>query len=449
MLLRACDHGHASACGNAAWRLREGTPDGEPDLQHAFRRYTQGCDLGHGPACCEVAGAQRWGRGTPIHPEASAATYAAQCDAGEPCGCHGLPFRMAEGRGRPRDVEGAHAMWRKQCEAGFPVSCTELGTRLVESRHPPEVREEGLQLLRRACDLGAIDACDEAAFRDSDLDQAERVAVWQEGCDRGDGQACRRIANTLDDDPDTARTLRERACQLGVRWGCIDLATDAEPVEQERWYRRGVALGHLHARRKLGDLARESGDIDAALEHYRAACDHEHVPSCRQIVDVQQAKEAPNLTRDAALAPLFRHCDAGVDHACRDLARTLTPIRGQPWFGDPVTRDPRATLAAKRACDRDHGVGCYLLSARLHIGLGSDVDEAAAAAAAERACTLGVNGLGCERLAWHVASGIGMERDPERAEALLQRACDADLDIACMQLTMRRWLAWLPFGGAW
>jgi hypothetical protein len=154
------------------------------------------------------------------------------------------------------------------------------------------------------CALGSGDACATIAYQKlrgftlaQDLDGAQRML--REGCDEGNGKACRFMAElhagwrtgpAVDDndralealqarllDKQRSAELYQRGCDLGDADSCRDLggmlvAGDAAQRDRQRGIvllRRGCELGDVFSCHQLGDALREDGDEAGGLAAHR------------------------------------------------------------------------------------------------------------------------------------------------------------------------------------
>jgi uncharacterized protein len=281
-------------------------------------------------------------------------------------------------------------------------------------------------------------------------------------CDRGDGEACNRLALAYHDgrgvpqDLPRAQTYYGKACDAGVGAGCQN-------------------LGDLHG--QLGAAAKARAAWGKAAEIYRRACDGGALELCVNLgtllEDGRLAAEgsAPGsdaLKRDllAAVALYERACSGGDTGGCVNLASLYTDGRG-------VSKDEaRARSLLTRGCDRlrqarderakneaaDACANLALLVQVKHPQKSVPFHMKACKAGRVGACgNLGVllshckkpdwkaaNALflmGCDggdpqscwNLALSVDAGFGVRRDPAEAQSLRDRACKMGLRRACAE----------------
>lgn len=167
------------------------------------------CRLGDGVACLGEA----WSR-EPREPEAAVAIYQEQCDAGLPRACAEVARAHADGIGVYSSRRTARRMAEPLCASGVGAACVVLG-KLDAANRPARSRaafEEALANGMRGADLELLKTVPEAV----------RVERYGGACAVGLAEPCVQLAEIIwVDDPDRARGLIARSCDLGSVAGCV------------------------------------------------------------------------------------------------------------------------------------------------------------------------------------------------------------------------------------
>jgi TPR repeat protein len=214
-LQRRCDAGLGSACSALAQHYLEGPAK---DPVRAVPLARRACDLGSGAGCFALSSLYGAGEGLP-RDEAQALAFNARAeeltrrevcedDAGSIEACisiiKGLNASNAE-RSTALAPDTAHA----GCAAGDPAMCMDLARLYAQGGGP----------------LGAGGAKKDLAM--AAQFQGKAVALWKERCERGEGAACRVMAQSLaqrgdgqSPDIDRAAAYAKKGCNEGHDPGC-------------------------------------------------------------------------------------------------------------------------------------------------------------------------------------------------------------------------------------
>jgi TPR repeat protein/membrane protease YdiL (CAAX protease family) len=238
----------------------------------------------------------------------------------------------------------------------------------------------------------------------------QSAAQLKRACDRGDGDACGNLAlgyargnNGVSKNLETAASLNERACNVGVAPSCYDLARQSEtrPGKQP--------------------------DLEAAAAFYRKACDSDKTLGCNELATFYE--HGTGLPKNLAMAArLYKQaCDRGRAEACTNLAAQYD--RGNAVGFDAA----RAAHFYQRACDEEDAVACMTLGSRYETGEGVERDLRRAAGLYRTACRRRLLS-GCYNLGRLHQFGIGVEQDSVAAMRLYRLSCERRGDLACLAL---------------
>ncbi|MCB9526673.1 MAG: SEL1-like repeat protein [Myxococcales bacterium] len=149
---QACALGNASACSLAGMVLASDRL-GQPDLEAAEVRWTEGCDHGDGLGCSALG----MHRVRQRRPAEAPPLFQKACDAGHAPGCAQAAdmHRML----REPDHAAAAPLYRKACEGGFAPGCLSLAELVEAGQGVPADPAEATRLTAKACALGLKEAC--------------------------------------------------------------------------------------------------------------------------------------------------------------------------------------------------------------------------------------------------------------------------------------------------
>lgn len=179
-----------------------------------------------------------------------------------------------------KQIKQAAIYYKKACFAQIKpqgTSCYLLALLLSDPK-------EAWSLYQRACSLKEPDGCTSAgeyANKSSDPTLRQKAAaLYQQGCQLGDGRGCHRMARLLfaQKREEPAIPLLKRACTLKYAPGCGYLGWHYETkskdaVRAEKLFRIGCALrgGSIECAR-LGLLLMRKGQPREALRFLRRSC---------------------------------------------------------------------------------------------------------------------------------------------------------------------------------
>lgn len=191
-------------------------------------------DQGSGVASNELGVIYMEGKIAPKNRAAAAHYFAAACQAGNADGCANLATQFLFLREARSDKDVARALNRLERECGKGTdgrSCYLVGFAHETGRGRPVDAERARELYDEGCRRGDLDACKSfARIRCSgngaagELEGARRVL--ETACETGDPESCMYLAyfwlggNGVERDEQRARALLEKACQLGSDQAC-------------------------------------------------------------------------------------------------------------------------------------------------------------------------------------------------------------------------------------
>ncbi|MAK60555.1 MAG: hypothetical protein CMK09_06225 [Ponticaulis sp.] len=154
------------------------------------------------------------------------------CEQGNSNACFFLGLNTQRGFIVDEDADLAFDLFTKGCGLGSQPACHEVGRSFVLGTGVSENIGQGLQRLKANCEGGFALSCDQlVVYLESDdygipADPAAAYKAGQTGCDLGRGMSCSNLAGLISRgighpvDPQLAKTLYTRACELGDQYGC-------------------------------------------------------------------------------------------------------------------------------------------------------------------------------------------------------------------------------------
>ena len=301
LLLRACEAGEITACGNAALvHSRLAVPPPDTDI---YELYARSCHRGDAGSC-SVLGRALSQLTDPEGRELSADYLFRGCHAGSTGACTQLGLAFYDGSGVKTDHAAARALFDRACTDGDQEACTNLGVTYERGDGVTADLPTAKRLYEGACRAGDAVGCSNLGllFRDGlavGQDFGRAAELFERGC-RGDvAYACHARGG-----------MRERA--LGA---VRDLAGAA------RDYEKGCAGGHPASCNDIGRL-RLSGsgvdlDLPAAAELFRKACDAGEPAGCHNLGAMHEEGNGVAKSRERAVELYRKACEAGFALSCR------------------------------------------------------------------------------------------------------------------------------------
>ena len=302
----------------------------------------------------------------------------------------------------------------KRCAKGDAESCYHIGLN-QSSRNPFESRRH----FALACGSGYRKACKELHNASDELLEGgseghrEAVGHLETACGQSYGRSCSSLATALWDgtgtaaDPDRARVLWEKACELKSRIGC----------------RRS---GGIY---EQGELVAK--DLGRALAFFQRSCELELESACADAgrllsvgISPSSMSGDPNDTATpatanpgAAIAPLRKAClEPNVDQVRGDACFTLGTLLAE---GEHVEKDLELAFEAfRKGCSDNHADSCTAAGHAALSGRGLDKDLNAAVQFFGKACR---------------------KKSIEGCRELCRIQCDAGQPHACGRLESEAW----------
>lgn len=300
------------------------------------------------------------------------------CDAGYGHGCALLGLHYQDGLGTAYAPKRAIAVYEKGCRAKAGVACYNLASMYY----------------------GAHGVVADSAKGDALVATARKH--WEAACHGDEPRWCTNLAFLEGDKPDrsTAEKLHQRACDHGVRLGCLG-------VSREKFDRKAITAPEFIAEHeKLCDAGEAS------------ACG---IAGPYLLSGTKMPKDGPR-----GFALVKRGCERGDKQSCLLL--------GNEYSGGPNTkRDLKAALDAfSRACDRAKADACQMIAEQL--ASGRFYKEAAGYA--RRACHMGKK-EGCDLIARQLLTGTGIAKNGREGLRYAWEACARGSGGACGELVRR------------
>jgi TPR repeat protein len=220
---RACEAGDNEACLFYSGFLADS--DSPEDQTRATGMVDDLCRKSLLEACEEMV---RLVTGRPEPDEALAGQYQRlACDLGSATDCIDMAYRAFEGKGVTKDWNLALADFDKGCDLDGRVCYLRSYARVIP-------------LARRGCEAGDSRACaglGKALLVDSSFTIEQAIALFQESCRKGPGDACFNGADIITVPTDQRRALLallEAGCDAGNDGFCLELASEFEATDLGR-----------------------------------------------------------------------------------------------------------------------------------------------------------------------------------------------------------------------
>ena len=421
----------------------KGLPKGKSiDPAHAVKLLDEACDARHGSSCTLLGFLSARGRSKLARDDARAMTYFVKaCAVDDLEGC----INIGDLGVRTAEFAAARVAFQRACELGSGIGCARAGD-LIErgiggAASPSAAQtmfEKSMALLAPKCpeDPGAcvVIGMLEEHGKGVAKDATKAIASYRRGCAGGSGEACMRLATSLDagiagaKDVAGANEAFDKACtrydngdacqKIGERLG---IAKQNLPHAFEL-AKRGCELdpkycGTLAEFYRLG-FGIAAADQSEATRYYKTACEAGG-GWCEAYG--RRAHDGVGTTADpsAAQVALERGCNGGWPVACYQAAQYLISAK---------TDDARAAKIAMLGCDAKHGNSCYLAGWLASVGrTGGLAAPDRALQLFERACDA-TSAVGCNAAGDVYRGGTGTIADPQKAIAFYERACTGTAD---------------------
>lgn len=193
---------------------------------------------------------------------------------------------------------------KKSCELGNAKACIQT------------------EKYQEACDLGNLEGCITLAENSSKGDFSKFSTPREELCKKGDAKACLELAKVAEarKKNDQAKTLSNKACQLGLYEGChfyANLQLKSNPKESLIVLEKMCKQGEEQACEKILEIAQKNKNTDNNLAKMfsKRSCDLGNVSGCSLYADLNM-----ETNFNEAIKPLKKMCEEKNLSACKKMA---------------------------------------------------------------------------------------------------------------------------------
>lgn len=193
---------------------------------------------------------------------------------------------------------------KKSCELGDAKACIQTSK------------------YQEACDLGSLEGCIKLAEFSSKGNFTKFSKPREESCQKGDTKACLEIAKVAEarKKNEQAKTLSNKACQLGLYEGChfyANLQLKSNPKESLIVLEKICKQGEKQACEKILEIAQKNKNIDNNLAKIFSgkSCDLGNVSGCSLYADLNI-----ETNFNEAIKPLKKMCEEKNLSACEKMA---------------------------------------------------------------------------------------------------------------------------------
>lgn len=180
----------------------------------------------------------------------------------------------------------------RDCDAGKPAGCLELAERVkgADEARAKTVVKRGLELAVEACTAGDGSACFaasqvlDAGGPGIDKDVMRAAELRGKACEGGHATTCLRLSTETSKD-DKRIALVDKACALGLRKACSELAAELAPnntMKAAKLIERACQLGDGVWCVRVGEDLAKSNERDKALAMFTRACQLGDEHGCSQ-----------------------------------------------------------------------------------------------------------------------------------------------------------------------
>lgn len=325
----ACD-GHAAwACAALARRYLDGEGTAK-DPKRAVALFAEACEGGDGHACGQLAWIYENGAFGETEDAAKAEAYQRReraahqqgCERGTDSACLALAQHLASGppqeRGTAEAIAGRlRAFWESRCDAGVAAACSRLALLYDDGTFVDEDPQRALALFDRACRLGRAVSCSLGGYRAKALkDDASAAALFTLGCEAEDPIACDEAASDAPSEEARIALLERRRALLGS-------LCDRDHVEA-CWQAANAHVDDTRVLPKDREVARGFKEKEIALR--QTGCDNGAADDCASLAHT--FREGALVARDIVRAQKLydRACELGDAASCGSRRETLDDV---------------------------------------------------------------------------------------------------------------------------
>jgi len=236
ILQALCKRGEQAACEDLGDAYAEGQGVARDKARAADIRR-KACKRGQLFACKDLGLMHISGAGVKRSAPGAAGYFKKACKGGEPEACDLLGVLYSRGLAKGKKAAEAVKAFRKSCEGGWMEGCLHLGVAYASGDGIVKDEKYASRLFFKACESGVADGCTwmgklmEAGEKVSDervrgMAQKRVVKYYRKACDGGSMEGCYLLGKRhltgagVPRDPETARSLLKKACDLGVEQAC-------------------------------------------------------------------------------------------------------------------------------------------------------------------------------------------------------------------------------------
>jgi hypothetical protein len=204
-----CANGLTAVKGKCAAPEANAPKECDPDDQRDCKKR---CEAGNVMSCFIYA------NHGPVETRERIAALQRACDLGDAtaCGAAGDAL-LTDVEPTADDKTKAVEVLGRVCNAGRGDACETLGAAYATGPLPVD-KTKAARYLRRSCNLAWAGGCEKLGDLQKDADAAGALAAYKMGCTARDVASCDKAADALESgkpaDPDAAKKLRQRACQI-------------------------------------------------------------------------------------------------------------------------------------------------------------------------------------------------------------------------------------------
>ncbi len=379
LMRQACEKGCARACNNVGHRLEHGDGILPSNVFAALPAYRQGCALGDGGCCTNLA------------------------------------FLYLRGFGVERDIATAHEYDRRACELGNAWACSNMGHSFFMGHGAEKDLVKAVRYSSEACRDLVPRACSNLGVMNKGMEQSQAITAL------------------IKTEVDATASYLERLCLNDEREAC-GLSTRIRNPRRPDDRRADLQQDEQACLRGDGKKCNAAGwayehgsfyvlpNAKLAAEFYRKSCDLDYAKGCTNWGFALVRGFGVSVDYEKSFTASEKACEGGNKEGCNNVAWAYTK-----GLGVPIDLDSAVTLY-DRACQQKDSWACANLG-NLQLRRAKP-RPAAARQAYELGCKLD-NATTCRRLAQMLLDGIGGGRDEARARMLLHSACAGGHAPAC------------------
>lgn len=273
--------------------------------QTAYAYFKRACEADHLDGCFYLAQLYQAGQATPKDEQRAYIIYQKLCDKKLAKACNNIGRIYEEGTIVERNEATASQYYKQACDMKYQLGCTNLGTLYAFGKQALQDLNQGFSLLNVSCIGGVGLACSNfGLFYERGLtvvqDYDTALELYTKGCALKDGLGCFNAGQLLEgvkNQPREAVAFYQKSCEMGNRYGCINLAVT---------YEEGKFL---------------TKDIAAAEKLYYRVCEEREPLGCFNLGNLYEEQPQRDPEGQRKLEYYRRSCDMGLAAACKKAQR--------------------------------------------------------------------------------------------------------------------------------